>query len=401
MQESKGCSYRHDFEAMTHETFTSAHETFDDLRQKCPVAHSNSYDGFWALLKHEDILSVLKDPRTYVTSVQNVVPKVSTTGRRPPLHLDPPEHTPYRRTLDPFFTENKMAELESPIRNIVIDLLDTYINKSGGDICAEFSHKLPGYVFAEFFNLSNEQSMSIREVTRKYVKALHELKKDEIQKYSLELYEFASQIIDTRKDNPMNPEQDVVSAYLARKYKGESLPENLILGTIRQLIVVGMVAPVVFIGSMCVHLAENPEIQEQLRQDLSLIPAAVEEYLRLYAPYRGFARTPIQDVEINGQLIKKDEPIALVFSSANRDESVFPNGDQFILNRPNIKEHLAFGSGPHRCPGSPLARMMFRITLSELLKRTEKIELAGNIEMTNWPEWGAISVPLYVTPAKK
>jgi cytochrome P450 len=241
--------------------------------------------------------------------------------------------------------------------------------------------------------------MAIREVTQKYVKALHELKKAEIQKYSLELYEFARKIIELRKEQPMDSNEDVVSAYLAKRHKGEPLPDHLILGTIRQLIVVGMVAPVVFIGSMSVHLAENTDIQEQLRQDLTLIPAAVEEYLRLFTPYRGFARTPTHDVEINGRTIKKDEPIALVYSSANRDESVFPNGDEFILNRPNIKDHLAFGSGPHRCPGSPLARIMFRITLRELLARTKQIQLDGKIEMTNWPEWGAISVPLRVIPS--
>lgn len=392
-----GCT--HDFEAPVDETFTTAHDMFSELRQKCPVAHSNSYDGFWALLKYDDVKSVLKDPKTYVTSVQNVVPKVSTTGRRPPLHLDPPEHTPYRRVLDPFFTEQGMAEIEDSIRHIIVNLLDPYIKKGGGDICADFSHKLPGYVFAEFFNLTPDLSMSIREVTRHYVKALHEVNKEMIQKYSLELYEFAQKIIDMRKENPLDPTKDIVSAYLEKTYKGEPLPDNLILGTIRQLIVVGMIAPVVFIGSVSVHLSENPDIQDQLRQDLSLVPAAIEEYLRLFTPYRGFARTPTHDVEIGGRTIKKDEPIALVFSSANRDESVFPNGDQFILNRPNIHEHLAFGSGPHRCPGSPLARMMFCITLEELLKRTKHIELDGEIEMTNWPEWGAALVPLKIVPA--
>jgi cytochrome P450 len=160
-----------------------------------------------------------------------------------------------------------------------------------------------------------------------------------------------------------------------------------------------MVAPCVFIGSMVVHLARNPELQAQLRGDPSLIPAAVEEYLRLLTPYRGFARTPTRDVEIGGRMIRKDEPVALVYASANRDESVFPEPDEFILGRPNIGRHLAFGAGPHRCAGAPLAVLMLRVTLEELLSRTSAIEVDGEIAMTGWPEWGTLSVPVVLSPA--
>ncbi|RSL33582.1 cytochrome P450 [Salibacterium salarium] len=396
MAENSFFSNSSDFVADKKEEFETAHEMFSELRGKCPVAHSNSYDGFWALLKYGDVVNVLKNPSTYITSVQNVVPKVSTTGRRPPLHLDPPEHSPYRRTLDPFFKKEKMEQIEPDVRKIVVDLLHPFIKKNGGDICSEFSHLLPGHVFAEFFNLTKELSMSIREVTQKYVKALHVMDKENIQKYSIELYDIARAIIDMRKKEPLDPEHDVVSAYLARKYDGKPLPENMILGTIRQLIVVGMIAPVVFVGSMSVHLSQNPQLQGKLRQNLDLVPDAIEEYLRLFTPYRGFARTPNEDVEIGDRHIKKDEPIALVFASANRDEDVFPNGDEFILNRENIKDHVAFGLGPHRCPGAPLARMMLQLTLKELLARTESIQLNGDIEMTRWPEYGAVSVPLKV-----
>jgi cytochrome P450 len=154
-----------------------------------------------------------------------------------------------------------------------------------------------------------------------------------------------------------------------------------------------MVAPCVFIGSMVVHLAEHPELQAQLREDPLLVPAAVEEYLRLLTPYRGFARTPTRDVEVGGRLIRKDEPVALVYASANRDESVFPEPERFVLNRPNIGRHLAFGAGPHRCAGAPLAVLMLRVTLEELLSRTSSIEVVGEVTMTGWPEWGTLRVP--------
>lgn len=385
-----------DFDPTIEEDFLNAHIQYKELRNKCPVAYSKEYNGYWALFKYEDVVNVLKDPKTFVTSVQNVVPRVATTGRRPPLHLDPPEHTPYRRTLDPFLTKERMKEIEPYIRNVVINLLNKFIDQGGGDICEEFSQKLPGYVFERFFDIAPELAESIRDTTKGYVSALHNVDNQSVQNASLKLYEIAQIMIESRKKEFRDPETDVVTAYLQKKHNDQNLPEDLILGTIRQLIVVGMIAPVIFIGSMTVHLSTHQEIQDELRNNLSLVPYAIEEYLRLLTPYRGFARTSKYEVKIGERIIKKDEPIAVVFASANRDEAVFPNPDKFILNRPNIKKHLAFGLGPHRCPGAPLARLMLRITLEELLSRTEKIELNGDIKMARWPEWGALSVPVKI-----
>lgn len=315
-----------DFDPLVDENFETAHNQYKLLREKCPVAHSNAYGGYWALFKYDDIVKVLKNPKLYTTTVQNVVPKVATTGRRPPLHLDPPEHSPYKRTLVPFLKKEKMDELEPYIRKTIVNLLNPFIKKGGGDICEEFSHKLPGYVFAHFFNLSTDLSMSIREITKRYVKALNEEKKELIQQASLELYDIARSIIQSRKDNPMDPEKDVKSAYLNQTYKGEPLPDDLILGTIRQLIVVGMIAPVVFTGSITVHLAQNQYIQDQLRNNLELVPSAIEEYFRLMTPYRGFARTPNRDVEIRGRKMNQLQLFLLQLTEMN----------PFLRNRINL-----------------------------------------------------------------
>ena len=382
-----------DFDPLQPETFESFHREFTALRARCPVARSDAWNGFWALLRYDDVLAAAGDPALFTTTVQNVVPRLAFTGRRPPLHLDPPEHTPYRRALNPYFAPAKMAKLEPALRRIVGDLLDPIVAAGGGDFCAEFTHRLPGYVFAEFFNLTPELGMAIREATREFVNAVQRFEHENVKRTSLALYDVARTIIAMRQAEPLDPTDDPTTGLLAARVDGEPLPEDMVLGTIRQFIVVGMVAPCVFIGSMLVHLAEYPELQAQLRADLSLIPAAVEEYLRLLTPYRGFARTPTRDVELGGRLIRKDEPVALVYASANRDESVFPEPERFVLNRPNISKHLAFGAGPHRCAGAPLATLMLRVTLDELLARTSSIELAGEVTMTGWPEWGTLSVP--------
>jgi cytochrome P450 len=388
-----------DFDPLAAESFESFHREFTELRGRCPVARSDAWNGFWALLRYDDVLAAAGDPRLFTTTVQNVVPKLAFTGRRPPLHLDPPEHTPYRRALNPYFTPEKMAAIEPALRRIVGDLLDPLVSDGGGDVCAEFTHRLPGYVFAEFFNLTPELGMAIREATREFVDAVQRFDADKVKRTSLALYEIARTIIDMRRAEPLDPADDPTTGLLAARVDGEPLPDELLLGTIRQFIVVGMVAPCVFIGSMVVHLAEHPDVQAQLRGEPSLIPAAVEEYLRLLTPYRGFARTPTRDVEIGGRLIRRDEPVALVYASANRDEAVFPEPDRFVLDRPNIGRHLAFGAGPHRCAGAPLATLMLRVTLEELLARTSSIELAGGVTMTGWPEWGTLCVPTWLTPA--
>jgi cytochrome P450 len=378
-----------DFDPLAPETFESFHAEFAELRRRCPVARSDAYNGFWALTRYDDVVAAVRDPATFTTTVQNVVPKVAFTGRRPPLHLDPPEHTPYRAALNPYFTAEKMARLEPRLREIVGGLLQPLVDAGGGDVCEDFSYRLPGYVFAEFFNLPPELGLRIREASREFNVAVQDFVEDDVKRTSMQLYDVAREIIAMRKAEPLDPADDPATGLLAT-----GLPEEMLLGTIRQFIVVGMIAPSVFIGSMVIHLAEHEDVQRQLREDPSLVPAAVDEYLRLLTPYRGFARTATHDVVIRGRLIRKDEPIAVVFASANRDEDVFPDGDRFVLNRPNIRQHVSFGMGPHRCAGAPLGTLMLRLTLEELLGRTSRIEVVGEPRMTRWPEWGTLSVPV-------
>ncbi|WP_276352172.1 cytochrome P450 [Cohnella caldifontis] len=388
-----------DFVPRAPETFTSAHELYKEMRARCPLAHSNEWGGFWVLSRYEDVVGVLKDYHTYTTSVQNVVPKVAFTGRRPPLHLDPPEHSVYRRLINRFFTKEKMARIEPLVQRDTEELAKALIGGHTVEIAADYSHKIPAHVFAHFFNLPVELSAKIKEISTAYVKAIMEFDDQEkVKRLSLGLYDIAREVIAERRRKPMSPDDDLTSALLAETYEGQPLPDDMILGCVRALLVAGMIAPSVLIASIFVHMTEHPDIQEQLRSDLSLIPAAVEEYLRLLTPYRGMSRTAKHDVVIHGQLIRKDEPIALNYASANRDDSVFPDGDRFILNRPNIDRHIVFGEGPHKCPAGPLARMMVRYSIEEALKRTTRIERAGEIKMTVWAEWGVLSAPMKLFP---
>jgi cytochrome P450 len=386
-----------DFDALAPETFDSTHEVYAALRQRCPVAWSRAWGGFWALMTYEDVVRAAGDFRTYTTTVQNVVPKVAFTGRRPPLHLDPPEHTPFRRALNPLFASARIAAMEAPTRRFIVELLEPLIARGEGDICADFSSHLPIRVFAEWMNIDAGQAEELRKVGRAFNVAVQSNIDEVVKETSLRLYDIARGLIAGRKARPLDPETDAVTALLAARDNGRPLDEDLILGCIRQVLVVGIIAPTVMIGSIAVHLSRDQALQQRLRQEPALVAEAIEEFLRLYTPYRGFARTATCPVEIRGRRIEPREPIALVYASANRDEAKFERGSEFMLGRDNISEHVAFGRGPHSCPGAPLARLQLRLALEELLARTARFELAGEIVPTRMPEIGALHAPLRFT----
>jgi cytochrome P450 len=389
----------HDFDPLAIETFDSAHADYARLRGGCPVAHSDAWGGFWALMKHADVAEAAADWRTFVTSKQNVVPKVAFTGRRPPLHLDPPEHTPYRRALAPLLTERRVEKLRPVIRDICRDLLARMVQAGGGDVVADYSAHMPIATFAHWMNLDAQAVRELTEVGKRYNIAVQSNDVDATKESSAWLYDMARAIVADRRANPLPEDEDATSALLAARVDGEPLPDEMIVGTIRQVLVVGIIAPSVMIGSIAVHLSRDPALQRQLRADPSLIPAAIDEFLRLYTPYRGFARTALEDVTIRGRTIPAGEPIALVYASANRDDEVFADADQFRIDRPNMKDSLAFGRGPHQCVGAALARLELIVALEELLAVAPGFTLTEEPKPTRFPEIGALSAPIRFEPA--
>lgn len=387
----------HDFDAAV-DDFDAVHALFADLRARCPVAHSNDMEGFWLYTRYADVADAISDPTRYTTAVQNVVPRVATTGRRPPLHLDPPDHTPYRRALTPLFRRARMEMWEREIRTMADEVFQPLLARGSFDVCRDFGYPLPARVLAEFFGISAEDADNIRRIGNDFTIALETMDMDLIQKNSLVLYEVAARLIADRKATPRDPGADPVSALLAMRHAGEPLPDDGILGTVRQLLVVGIIAPTTFIGSMAIHLSRHPEHLALLRDDPARIPAAVEELLRLYTPYRGFARTPVEEVTICGRTIRRDEPVALAFTAANRDPEVFRDPDTFRLDRSDEPPHLAFGRGPHMCAGKGIAMVMITAALELFVRHAGRIEVTGPVPMTTWPEYGPLSVPVSIQP---
>ncbi|MCB1395728.1 MAG: cytochrome P450 [Rhodobacteraceae bacterium] len=383
-----------DFRVPEAEDFDSPHALFAELRGHCPVAWSPDLGGFWAVTKHADICRVLTEWQTFTTTVQNVVPPVATTQRRPPLHLDPPGNIPYRNAILRFLSPKRIEAWKPVIAQMVTQYLQPFIAR-GGDICADFSFTLPIALLAEFFRLSPQDAEDIRRIGAEFNMALQRQDLETLRDRSDALYAIAAGLIADRQANPQDPDLDPVSNLLAVRVDGEALPADKILGALRQFLLVGIIAPTTFIGSMAVHLARHPEHHAQLTANPSLVPVALEELLRLYTPYRGFARTARHDVELGGKQIKEGDALAVVFTSGNRDAEVFPDPDSYRLDRP-APDLVTFGRGPHMCPGAPLARVLLEEVLRQIVTRTRRLELAGNVEMTRWPEYGPLAVPLRV-----
>lgn len=386
-----------DWDPQASEVRRDPHAAYAELRQRCPVAHSHRWGGFWTLTRYEDIVNVTVDPQTFINSVQNVVPAVGF-GKRIPLHADPPAHTHYRRILTPPFRRERAAALEPTVRRLVVSLLEPLIARDRGDVVKEFTYFLPVRVLCAFLHIPQADAADLKERSERYADALHRGDYETLKQESDALYAHARRVVAARKEAPLDPEEDVTSALLAAEIDGEPLDEALIVGCVRQLLVAGHLTLTLSIASAVLHLARDQDLQQRLRREPARIADAVEEFLRLYPPNRAFARTATRPVEIRGQTIEVDEPIALLWPAANRDPDVFDSPDEFDLDRsPN--RHLSFGHGTHKCLGAPLARLEMRVALEELLARTETFELDGPITYADWPEFGPRKLPIRLVPA--
>ena len=390
----------HEYDCFVKETFTSPHEEFEQLRHSCPMAHSNDFGGFWIATRYDDVVKMLTESDNYITSVRNIVPSSSSTARTPPLHFDPPHHTPYRRALDRALSRGRVESLEPSIRKHATKLIDDFISMGEGDFVEHVGSWLPVLVFGDWMGLTEEQTHRMWSLGRTYIRAWVDFDKDRVMQTVAGFAEIAKEVVEDRRQNPKDPNTDPTSSLMATVLAdGSKIPDDLLAGSVRQTLVVGLTAPPMVFGSMVIHLAQHPELFNQLRNDLSLVPHALEEFFRLYTPYRGFARTSVEPVDWYGRKVMPGEPIALAFASANRDETVFEDPHTFKLHRHNIKSHVAFGKGPHACVGMPIARLEMGIALETLLQKVETIEMAGDIRMSGMPEIGPINAPVRVTKA--
>jgi cytochrome P450 len=381
-----------DFDPLAEEFARDPNATWARLRAECPVARGARW-GFWALTRYDDVVAASSRPADFSSAEGIVVPKNPVSGRRAPLHFDPPEHLRYRRPLNAVFAEERVPSLEPRMRGLAVELLDPFVEAGGGEFVMEVSSPYAGLVFTDILRLPRELGAALNASGERFEHAQAHFDAETAERENQNLYAECRRLVAERRASPLDPREDVVSALLAVRVDGRPLDDELVAGSLRQLLIAAHVAPTALLASAVDHLATHPELQARLRAEPALIPAALEELLRLYAPNQGFARTATRDVEVRGRTIRAGEMAALVLPSANRDPEVFDDPDSFVLDRaPN--PHLAFGHGPHKCAGIAVARAELRIALEELLARTASFERAGEPAMLGWPVHGPERLPL-------
>ena len=356
----------------------NAHEIWDELRETCPVAHTDRYGGAWLPVRHEDISAIARDTDHFSSEgavLANKPPReewISTApiGGAPPITSDPPFHADARRLLLPAFSPQVIAEWEPEIRRLCNELIDNLEGLDVVDAAVQYAQNIPVYVIARMLGLPLEDSDYFRDTVHLVLEEIGAEFGDRRAGFEkLDAY-LAVHV----RDHIENPKDDLIGFLLNAKIYDQPLSPEHVVGTIILLMVAGIDTTWSSIGSSIWHLAHHPSDLARMVAEPELLPTAIEELLRAYAPVT-MARIVSQDAEIGGCPVKQGDSVLLPFPAANRDPDVFENADTVIIDR-EVNRHVAFGLGIHRCLGSNLARLELRVAVEVFINRFPKFELA-------------------------
>jgi cytochrome P450 len=368
-----------DFDHLDPRWVENPYPIWQDLREKCPIAHTERFRGVYFPSRYEDVRAVAYDTEHF--SSRRIIVRETPPPRipAPPITSDPPEHRPAKNLLLPAFTPDAIREHEPRTREICARLVEGFAGKAGCDAAADYAQEIPVRVIAVMLGLPESEGDRFR----RWIHEILELgitRPDILMKAMGETTAYFQAEVEKRKSAPRD---DLITRLWRATIDGQPITEDHLLGAIRLVLIAGIDTTWSAIGSCFWHLAQHPEDRRRLVGEPALIPTAVEEFLRAYAPVT-MAREVIKDTEINGCPIKTGEMMLLSFPAANRDPRIFPDADRVVIDRKENR-HAAFGLGIHRCIGSNLARMEITVALQEWLKRIPDFRLDPAAKVT-WSE---------------
>jgi cytochrome P450 len=358
---------------------------WDELRTRCPVAHSDRYGGTWMPVRHEDVAAVAYDTEHF-TSRSVVVSELrpgpddlpAPIGLAPPITSDPPFHAMARRLLLPAFSPKRIAALEPFTRELCVELLDAVGDRSELDAAVDYAQHIPLRVIVRMLGFPQEDADIFRRFIRMVLEDVDQsLEERQATVDDGELDEYMDARI---AEHQANPQDDLTSFLLEAELDGSKLVPEHVRGTMVLLMIAGIDTTWSAIGASLWHLARNPADRRRLATEPDLMSTAVEEFLRAYAPVT-MARLVARDFEFQGRPMREGDWLLLPFPAANRDPEFFPDADEVQLDRAENR-HAAFGLGIHRCIGSNLARMELRVALEEWMRRYPDFELSDPSEVT-------------------
>lgn len=336
-------------------------EVLDDLVQHCPVAHSKDGEGYWVVNRYDDVRRVVQDWETF-TSKDGFMPN------RPegmpfwyPVECDPPFHDELRAVINPFLGPKAVVAHTDAIRQHANDLIDGFLANGEVEIVSQFANPLPARVFCSTVaGMPLEDMPFLQKCFQAGIVGPVEERGAAMTRAVVHIGGY----LEGRVKEP--PRGDVVDAILGFESEGYEFIDKA--GTLSQLTQGGIgTTGFIFAGALY-HLATHPEDRKRLVEDPSLLPGAIEEFLRFYASAPQLGRRAVKETEVAGTTIHAGDFVLLSFGAASRDPAVCPFPMNVDLERsPN--RHMAFGGGPHRCIGSHLARLNLKLGLEAFLTR--------------------------------
>jgi cytochrome P450 len=294
------------------------------------------------------------------------------------LAMDPPVHEDHRRPLAPTFSARVIGGLADRIRTICGEILDAAAQQREVDFVHDVAAKLPSQVVGELMGLPEEDWPKIHAWAERQTSAtdadINPAEREDPSTPSIEMAMYAIDFAARRRAEP--PRDDVTSLILNTTFGDEPMSDIDFGSFFVQLVTAGNDTTKTMLSSGTLALIEHPDQCDALRADPSRIPSAVEEILRYANPLHYFRRTATQDTVIGDTKIATGDKVAMIYTSANRDETVFDHPDEFDVTR-NPNPHLSFGIGGHFCLGAHLARLEGKVFFEELLARFPTIELTG------------------------
>jgi cytochrome P450 len=348
---------------------------WDELRATCPVAHSDRYGGVWLPTRHADVAAIANDTkhfssRSIIVSEHRPPLMLAPEGIAPPISSDPPFHMDARRMLLPAFSPQNVAKVEPATRAYCDELIDAMRGREVVDAAEDYAQHIPVRVIANMLGLPESDADRFRGFVHDVLEGVARPLEERAAGF-MALFQYLEGHIE---DHKANPRDDLITFLIESEINGEKLTDFHVARTIGLLLIAGIDTTWSAIGASIWHLAKTPSDRERLLAEPELLPVAVEELLRAYAPVT-MARLVKDDMEFGGCPMKADDWILLSFPAANRDPEAFERADEVVIDRqPN--RHAAFGLGPHRCAGSHLARMELHVALEAWLEAFPSFELA-------------------------
>ncbi len=342
-----------------------------DLAAAGPVVYSTAHGGHWIVTGYEEAHSVLRDTETFSSYPNNLVD--AGDGKFIPIELDPPEHTSYRRVLQPLFSPRRMKEMESEIRLVVDRLLDKFADRGSAEFVSEFAHELPTSVFLSLMDWPIKDATLFTEATDIAILGKPGASSEENlaarHQAAGQMFGYFAQVLADRRARPGATDitSVIINTPLETPEGPRLLTDDELCRMFFLLLIAGLHTVQGTLAWSVIHLANRPSVRQQLIDDPALIPRAVEEMLR-YESAVSMGRRATVDTEIGGVRISRGDQLVVILAAVNRDGGEFPNPDEVQLDRtPN--RHLAFGSGPHRCIGSHLARIEVAAAIEAIHRR--------------------------------